>query len=109
MKNTLDGNKILESITIKRGYKIYNCPLNGSIANHTQKIIRLNACITDERNIKLSHELGHIYIFKIWKWFVVINELMAWIVGYFICKRNKVNTKGFWKIVNKSLKTYIKV
>ena len=107
MKTTLEAQKALDSIAEKKGFKIFGSPLNISRVNHIQKIITIQAFITDKRNITMSHELGHIYLFKVWKWMIVINELMAWIVGYLVCKKNRIDTKDFWKIARKCLKTYI--
>jgi len=107
MKTTLETQKILDSIAKKKGYEVYGTPFDNNYVNQTRKTITMQAWVTDDRNIKLTHELGHVYSFKIWKWFVVMNEILAWTIGYFICKRNNINTKNFWGIAKQCLKSYI--
>jgi hypothetical protein len=97
----------LESLIHKLGYKINCQPFkNKNEANHTRKIITTWCQIDDKENILLTHEIGHIYLWKIEKYFRYINELLAWIIGYIICKRNNIDTKDFRKIKRECLDTY---
>ena len=106
----LINNIKLSNIANKKGYKIIPSSIyNGhGTTNHTKKVITLGACITNNRNIILSHELGHIYFKRISKVFIILNEIIAWIIGYIICKINKIDTSEFKYIMMNCLKTYIK-
>lgn len=108
-KIILDNQK-LNNITKEKGYQvIISSTHNGHGAtNHTRKTITLGSYISNERNIILSHELGHIYFKRISRIFIILNEIIAWIIGYIICKVNKIDTKDFYKIMKRCLRTYIK-
>lgn len=108
-KVLLDNEK-LNNITKRKGYKIISSSIHNGhgTTNHTKRTITLGSCITNNRNITLSHELGHVYFKRISKIFIILNELIAWMIGYVICKVNKIDTKDFYKIMKQCLNTYIK-
>lgn len=108
MKTTIEGNEMLSSIAKDKGFSTYATPYGKGCVNFTQRTIELNPIINDERNFRLSHELGHIYLYKIVKWIRYLNELSAWIIGFLICKKNNIDTNEFWGVAKKCLDTYRK-
>lgn len=99
----------LQKIGTNKGYKYYASPFKSHSVNHSKKVITTWCQINNEENILLSHELGHVYLWKIERLFRIINEAIAWMIGYVICKINKVNTKDFYNIMKRCLNTYIKL
>jgi hypothetical protein len=99
--------KILENLITEQGYNIYSQPFRNCSVNQTKKYVVKWAMINNESNIMLSHEIGHIYFWKIEKCFKFLVEIIAWIIGYIICKKNKISTKNFVSVAKRCLKTYI--
>jgi len=107
--NDEESYKKLEKVAIKKGFKVLATPyINNSYNNQTQKTIHIYCQINKRENFILAHEVGHIYEHKISRYFTVYFEFYAWVVGYIVCKVNKINTKGYWKVAKECLKTYIK-
>lgn len=103
----MENFKKLKSLANKLGYKIVPQPFKDkNESNHTRKTITTWCQITNEENILLSHEIGHVYLWRIEKYFRYLNEVIAWVIGYIICKKNKINTKDFWKTSKECLNTY---
>lgn len=102
------NNEKLRNIAKAKGYKVVPSPYKNYHVNQSKKFISVWCQINQEENMYLCHELGHVYFWKIDRIFVILNEIIAWIIGYIICKVNKIDTKDFYKIMKKCLKTYIK-
>lgn len=109
MGKIVKDNEKLRKIGTNKGYKFYNSPFKTHSVNQTRKTITVWCQIDNDENIYLAHELGHIYFWRIERIFRIINEIIAWIIGYIILKSNKVDTKNFNEIMVKCLKSYIKV
>jgi hypothetical protein len=95
----------------------------GSV-NYSIKTIYLDSNEYDitKQSYLLSHELGHIQVFrflssfKLFTWYYkltkkhllirMLNECVAWLIGFFLCIRFKVPLKGFYTYAFDCLKTY---
>ena len=100
----------IESFAKKLGYKICYTNVKSSHVNHTLKCIFTFQNNCSIQHFQLSHELGHCVIYRITKNAKksFLNELMAWIIGLYVCFKCKIKSKGFFKEATKCLKTYIK-
>ena len=118
----MDDRLKLRNLTFELGYYI-NTLNNASIVNHTGKWLSFRRDLTRGSVFEFSHEIGHIYQFKRRekkiedlktfyksrsKLKVFLDELEAWIIGYYLCRKLKINTNGFIKHSYKCLKSYIK-
>lgn len=106
----------LEIEARKYGYKVCYTNTNIPYVNHTIKAIFMYQHLKGNREFLLAHEIGHCY----WERFRLLNakiieykskkllqESLAWVAAYFICKKCGIQTKGFIKECLRCLKTYV--
>jgi hypothetical protein len=102
------------------GYKITR--QKGSVNISTKTIFMdFNEYDITKQGYLLSHELGHVQIFRLISFLKVFNyykvkknhvflrlfdEGVAWIIGFFLCIRFKVSIKGFFPYAFNCWKTY---
>lgn len=96
----------IEKYAENKNIKIIGNPYDVAEANCTKRYIKIHCQINNETNVKVLHEIGHIHLFKVQKFTILVSELLAWSVGYIICKKNKFYVRGYWKIAKECLKTY---
>ena len=109
MMDNNDNFKKLENHALKKGYKVNATSyINTSYNNQTKKVITIYCQINNRENAILAHEIGHIYEYKFSKYSTIFNEFMAWVFGYFVCKKNKIKIDNYWKVAKECLLTYIK-
>lgn len=123
--------ELLRVEALKLGYKV-NIVSNRytSSCGHLTKHIHVSKKNGDGNAIfEFAHELGHCLQFKkVWsklnedkesvknyyrnrdksKIKFLVNEIDAWLKGYLLLKRNKIDTKGYWNHVFYCVKSHIK-
>lgn len=103
----------------KYGYRITYIPWGlSAYVNHTQKIIFIQCTYSLKRQHQLCHEIGHVIIqtnIKILKATknqkslkIIINEILAWIIGFYICIIMNVEKTGFFTESIRCLKSHFK-
>lgn len=106
----------IENSAKKHGYKVCYTNTNIPHVNHTIKTIFMYQHLKGNREILLAHEVGHCYIerFKLIKsekkaskLKVLLQETLAWLIAFFICRKNKISTEGFMLECKRCLKTYL--
>lgn len=116
MKDRQRIKNILEKECKNRSLYVnyYEKSLLGNCSNIKNSSISIKKDISLSDLADFSHEIGHCVLYRIQKKiirnkiYVLIIEFIAWIIGLYICLKNKTYINGFVKRCLKCLFSYIK-
>ncbi len=98
----------LEKYAKQLGYNTcYTNSYKFSHVNFTRKCVFIKPNYSLQRDHQFAHEIGHIILFKRFYGSKIINEILSWIVGLYVCVRCKVKLKGFFKEMMRCVRTYV--
>lgn len=114
--NIINKRQLLIDYAKDNGYQVnYWLGTNklGNCTNLENKTIWINQDFKIYDLYTLTHEIGHGIInekikkIKRDRFYIILGEINAWIVGLYICIKYKMLSKDFFKICKRCLKNHI--
>jgi hypothetical protein len=100
----------LDEYAEKLGFNVCYTNVKSGEVNHTRKVIFLPQCHSAKRQHQFCHEIGHCIIAKYLtpKINNITHEVLAWVVGVFVCIKCRENIKGYFSECVRCLKTHLR-